>query len=171
MEQYLIDYYYYFLHERHYFECHEIMEDAWKMRPSYHKNDIEVAFIMLATAQYHDRRSNKKGAARCLSKSLNLFISHQSSLAAVGLTDAIIPLLSNRLQAIALPYQPLQLPLTEQCLVEIKASYPSFNPLNTPSDEVIDYHATRDRSEIIQLRLQRLMDNKYPVDNSPDDGH
>ncbi len=167
MKAIMIDYYYQFLHERHYFECHELLEDAWKAQPLFTKQDIEVAFIMLATSQYHQRRGNISGAARCLTKAIDGFIRHHSQLNDYGVETTIIPLLKQRFNQIHEPYLPLQLPLTSQCLNQLTMTYPGFNSFNEANREWIDFHRTRDRSDIIAARTKRLMSNKDPVDDPP----
>ncbi|KAA1040158.1 DUF309 domain-containing protein [Macrococcus equipercicus] len=166
----MLNYYYQFLHERHYFECHELLEDVWKARPSYSKEDIEVAFIMLATSQYHHRRGNTAGAARCLRKAVDGFRRHAQLLTEYGVEPALIPILEKRLGT-AGPYTPLQLPLTASCLRQLKALYPDFDSERPADDAWINFHATRDRSAVIAERERQLMGNKHPVVDPPAKGN
>ncbi|TDM13189.1 DUF309 domain-containing protein [Macrococcus lamae] len=169
MNAFMIDYYYQFLHERHYFECHELLEEVWKAKNNFSKQDIEVAFIMLATSQYHYRRGNVKGAATCLTKAINGFKNHRSLLNSYGVNASIIDLLEKSARNIVNPYVPLQLPLTTECLETMMIHHPDFDPYQPVNSDYIDFHRTRDRSSIIAERAARLMRNKYPVKNPPAD--
>ena len=159
----LVQYYYYFLHERHYFECHEVMEDAWKSKSHFSKEDIEVGFILLATSQYHLRRNNYKGAHKCIVKSHRLF--NKQPLAPYGLKEKEMQQLLDKL-CNTTAYTPIELPLTHEMLLEINKSYPHFKINKHAQKSYIDYHKTRDRSEIIQLR-DSLMYDKKPITNTP----
>lgn len=161
MKPYL-DFYYYFLSERHYFECHEVMEEAWKERPIRSKQDIEVGLILLATSQYHLRRRNTKGAATCLKKSIAILTQHEAVLPEIGLEKSIIAQLK---AASTDDYHPINLPLTEHCLQQLKERYPHFSVRTDAAPEWIHYHKTRDRSDIIALR--QLMRDKNPVRYPP----
>ncbi len=68
MQQALINFYYQF-HTQHYFLCSSILEDAWKAENNYSKQDAVVSLILFATACYHYRRNNLKGAYKSFNKS------------------------------------------------------------------------------------------------------
>ncbi|GGB05268.1 DUF309 domain-containing protein [Macrococcus hajekii] len=164
----LIDYYYYFMHERHYFECHEVMEEAWKSKRHHSKSDIEVGLVLLATSQYHQRRNNHRGAATCLRKAVGILTQHQAAFRSIGLKPSIMDLLTqidpDR------DYKPLTLPLTDDMLLAIHSKYPDFEVRYNANNDWLHYHMTRDRQPVIQTRLQS-MHNKRPVDDAPDKGN
>ena len=62
--------------KQHYFLCHDILEEAWKAQPTFSKDDPVVALILLATACYHHRRGNFKGAHRSYKKALTVCRHH-----------------------------------------------------------------------------------------------
>ncbi|WP_186311404.1 DUF309 domain-containing protein, partial [Bacillus toyonensis] len=74
-DQSLMDYYYQFHKHQHYFLCHDILEDAWKSQNTFSKHDAVVSLILFATANYHYRRGNLKGALKSFEKAL-LTINH-----------------------------------------------------------------------------------------------
>ena len=65
-----MDYYYQFHKHQHYFLCHDILEDAWKSQNTFSKHDAVVSLILFATANYHYRRGNLKGALKSFEKAL-----------------------------------------------------------------------------------------------------
>ncbi|TDL97842.1 DUF309 domain-containing protein [Macrococcus brunensis] len=162
----LVEFYYYFLHERHYFECHEIMEDAWKENSVYTKNDIEVGLILLATSQYHLRRGNKKGARTCLKKAYQILKMY--SLSEIGLHDSVLYILEENMTSEE--YVPLTLPLTNEMKEAIHKQHPDFSVKHAPDARWIHFHRTRDRSDVIEARLKSMRD-KHPVDDTPDKRH
>ena len=64
MDDALIHFYYQFHKHQHYFLCHDILEEAWKLNLSFSKNDAVVSLILFASACYHYRRDNIKGALK-----------------------------------------------------------------------------------------------------------
>ncbi|WP_165983669.1 DUF309 domain-containing protein [Macrococcus bovicus] len=162
----LIEFYYHFLHMRHYFECHEIMEDAWKEKSVRTKHDVEVGLILLATSQYHLRRGNKNGARTCLKKSHHILQAY--TLTEIGLQDSTLPLLEANMMSDG--YTPLDLPLTDDMYQAIIKVHPDFSVNHETDAQWIHYHRTRDRSDVIAARLRSMRD-KHPVDNAPDKRH
>lgn len=70
MKTIVAEYVYYFEYLRDYFECHELLEEFWKNKPEFTKQDFEVGLILLATGQYHMRRGNITGdIAHCRKQS------------------------------------------------------------------------------------------------------
>ncbi|WP_165980647.1 DUF309 domain-containing protein [Macrococcus carouselicus] len=163
-----VDYYYYFLHARHYFECHEIMEDAWKNKVKYHKNDLEVGLILLATSQYHLRRGNIKGAQTCLRKAHAILENKKGHLMSAGLETTVLSLLAEQLTSTQ--YEPLSLPLTDDMRIALKKRHPDFEVRSESDARWIHYHKTRDRQAVIAARAQSMRD-KHPVDDAPGKRH
>lgn len=149
----------YFHVHRDYFECHEIMEDAWKQKSRFTKQDPEVALIMLATAMYHLRRHNKRGAATLLKKTIQLLKLNTTFLSYYLNVDKLIAILCTFQKDLS--YHSITLPLTET--FEISES-------SEPTHMIIHKHKLRDRTEVINARLHAL-NNKYPVQNTPDNTH
>lgn len=69
----------YFNGNQDYFECHEVLEEYWKELAPGNKEHVLVGFVQLATAMYHWRRGNVKGAYRSLHKSQTLLMNNVSS--------------------------------------------------------------------------------------------
>lgn len=63
-----IDYLVYFHTNRDYFECHEVLEEHWKVADPRHRNVLWVGLIQVAVSLYHHRRSNYVGAERTMKK-------------------------------------------------------------------------------------------------------
>ncbi|MCU7556787.1 DUF309 domain-containing protein [Macrococcus capreoli] len=150
-------YIYHFHTHRDYFECHEIMEDAWKAKLKYTKRDPEVALIMLATALYHLRRNNLRGALTLLHKAYHLFIMNRSFLNQYLNVDLLLETIQTLQHD--LHYESIIIPVHDKHLIQYAQS--------DITDEIIHKHQLRDRSEVIRLRQQAL-NNKYPVQNTPD---
>lgn len=145
---------------RDYFECHEIMEYAWKSKSTYAKDDPEVALILLATAMYHFRRHNINGGKTTLNKAIFLLEHNYTFL--------------NQ-------YIEMNQLLTELKIIQSDASYRSINiPVKlmqyaqhtsfSVDDQIIHKHMMRDRSQVIANRLYAL-NNKNPVKDTPYDTH
>ena len=57
--------------DRDYFECHEILEEHWKEMDPKDRMSHWVGLIQIAVAVYHERRENRQGAIRTLTKATN----------------------------------------------------------------------------------------------------
>lgn len=144
---------------RDYFECHEIMEDAWKQKSYFTKQDPEVALIMLATAMYHLRRHNKRGATTLIKKTILLLEMNSNFLSEYLNISVLIEQLSAIQQN--LTYQPITLPVIDAI---------DTNYYCEPTQAIIHKHKLRDRSEVIHAR-QLALNDKYPVQDTPNDTH
>ena len=58
----------YFNENQDFFECHEVLEEYWKLSPDRTKEHPLVGYILLSTAMYHWRRGNTTGADRTIKK-------------------------------------------------------------------------------------------------------
>lgn len=150
---------YYFHTKRDYFECHEFMEEAWKNKPTFTKSDIEVAFILFATSEYHYRRNNIIGAQRCLKKSIQLFETHANTLTQLEILDTFIHELNDRLANMTYnTYIPFEIPISTACEFKIKKQYPDYAIQKNPiTENIINKHI-----------YEYLMRDKNPVNNAPD---
>lgn len=157
----------YFENKRDYFECHEIMEDYWKSKSHYTKQDFEVVLILLATGLYHLRRNNNTGAVRTLKKAQltlqqNDFSTYHQFIDINNLDKTLSSLIESE------KYRKITFPLKSEIRVLFTEQY-GIQP-NLINDEIIHKHITRDRTEIINARLAALH-NKKPVHKTPDKCH
>jgi len=163
----IAEYVYYFEYLRDYFECHELLEDFWKNKPEFTKQDFEVGLILLATGQYHMRRGNITGGHRSLSKAkriLKLYIdSHYERFIDIARLASEIDMLINSpvYQQITLPVRP-----EVRSLLRDKAHHISSDI----HENIIHKHLKRDRTEVLLARHSALY-NKKPIDESPHNGH
>jgi uncharacterized protein len=155
--------------DRDYFECHEILEEYWKQSDDQSKNSIWVGLILLAVSSYHHRRTNFTGAKKTLQKALHILTLQQNSLPKIGLeTKTLLPLLTKQLTTIKKEeaYQSYQLPISdpyllEQCIKKCKQLGYSWNTASNINDRnLVDRHLLRDRSSVIQERIDSLKKKK-----------
>lgn len=73
-----IDFCAYFNGNQDYFECHEVLEEYWKMVAPGNKEHPLVGYIQLATGMYHWRRNNFRGASKIMKKAYDKFSSNQA---------------------------------------------------------------------------------------------
>lgn len=165
MNKALIEFYYQFHTNQHYFLCHDILEEAWKQNPSFSKNDGVVSLILFATASYHYRRGNIKGAKKSFRTSLKT-IKDASDKDELGLkVSEYQSLIQQQIEAIKkdLPYKPIEIPITDGMKSNILNVHPNYIINETPTLEplIIDHHLLRDRSEVIQNRLHALKEKEH----------
>ena len=151
--------------DRDYFECHEILEEHWKAVESKDRTSHWVGLIQIAVALYHERRVNRLGAIRTITKATNNLSYHRNKLEQLGLdVDKLFVLLQQtqeRMDA-RMPYESINLPLIDNQLITLcmdecnklgltwKHDHPIINP------NIINKHIKRDRSKIIQERAHQL---------------
>lgn len=164
-----IDFLIHFHGSRDYFECHEILEDYWKLTDKNNKSSVWVGFILLAVANYHYRRNNIKGAMRTLEKALAVFHKNEKKITALGIDyNAFIETLSTQLDHMKAnkQYESLQLPLADQTLIKLcqqKSAEKGFvwgSPSLLTDPHLVHRHTLRDRSGVIQERKQQLLRRK-----------
>ncbi|WP_414052503.1 DUF309 domain-containing protein [Macrococcus animalis] len=148
-----------FHEKRDYFECHEIMEEAWKAKPTMTKQDPEVALIMFATALYHLRRNNIQGASTLFNKTIHLLTINAQTLNTYLDVDQLIATIKVLQQNLS--YQQIMLPLK---------TIHHCDEVIFPTDDIVHKHKRRDRTDIIRLRQQAL-NNKNPIQYSPNQTH
>ena len=85
-----IDYCAYFNGNEDYFECHEVLEEYWKVVAPGEKLHPLVGYVQLATGMYHWRRENFDGAARILKKAIDNLETNEA-LEYLMLNDGIGP--------------------------------------------------------------------------------
>ncbi|MHD0397653.1 DUF309 domain-containing protein [Staphylococcus simulans] len=165
MKQALIEFYYQFHTKQHYFLCHDILEEAWKAQPQFTKRDAVVSLILCATACYHYRRGNYKGAHTLFQRASRVAHANHDNLHLLGLENKdYLQLLNDLMEKTKqqIPFTPVTLPLTTTMETEIKRVYPDYammQQINT-LPYIYDHHLLRDRHEVEQARLDALKQNQ-----------
>lgn len=163
--QYLV----HFHGDRDYFECHEVLEEYWKTSTDGSKDSIWVGFILLAVSNYHHRRKNFSGAKRTLEKAIRIFTARNAELSKLGINKLeLYPLLHRVFADIEeqVNYKSYSLPiadtsLLEECTILCKQSGFTWEKESNLSDlNLINKHALRDRTSVIQERLNAIENKK-----------
>jgi len=149
---------------RDYFECHEIMEEHWKVDAKDPFTNTWLGLIQAAVSSYHHRRGNRIGAM----KMMQATIEHSNSdhLTQLGIhADQWLEMLQNRYQALQqndMRFDDLNVPLQDEALIQQCKLICQEKGLvwGAPSDmsrpELIHRHKLRDRSEVIAERARQL---------------
>ncbi|WP_086427741.1 DUF309 domain-containing protein [Staphylococcus cornubiensis] len=166
LENDLVHFYYQFHHEQHYFLCHDILEEAWKMQQVFSKQDAVVSLILLATGSYHYRRGNFKGAHKTFNKAYHIIADYpEDTMITLGLErQAYLNILTQLIQDTAheIPFSPIQLPLTEAMIEKVKVQFPNFQVTDTVVETpgILHHHQLRDRSDVIAAREAALEEKR-----------
>ena len=151
--------------DRDYFECHEILEEYWKEVNPKDRNSLWVGFIQLAVALYHERRENRQGAIRTITKAANNLSYNRNKLNHLGLDiDKLFLLLKETRERMIAgkAYENINLPLNDnqlitQCMAECKKSGLTWKMDHSfANPNIINKHLIRDRSKVIQDRARKL---------------
>jgi uncharacterized protein len=160
-----VSYLVHFHGDRDYFECHEILEDHWKQVSPRDQSSHWVGLIQIAVALYHERRGNRTGAIRMITKAINILSHKEKELQQLGLDpDKLLLLLKKAKQRMSasLPYENMNLPLTNehliiQCKDECKKLRLLWCHNNSVTDPyLINKHMNRDRSGVLLERERQL---------------
>ena len=152
-----------------YFECHEILEEYWKLIPREERDNYLVGLIQIAVSLYHHRRSNWNGAEKMIKSAIALLEKNSAPLHQLGIDHKqLIFLLNERLQSIHKKeiFAPLFLPLLDaslekQCIQLCKKQNLSWKDVNViPGEYIINKHTLRDRTEVISERHEQLQKRK-----------
>lgn len=155
--------------DRDYFECHEVLEEYWKSVDKNNKASIWVGLILMAVSLYHHRRENFKGAERTLEKGLAILESHSADIKKLGLDSVqLIKDLKNRLHIIkeGKKYTSYNLPIEDPNLLGrcreacSEQGFPWCASSNLMDEDLVHRHKNRDRSMVIQERLEAMEKNK-----------
>ncbi|MEQ6376244.1 DUF309 domain-containing protein [Bacillaceae bacterium S4-13-56] len=150
---------------RDYFECHELLEERWKRDLPLKKDAILVGFIQYAVSLYHYRRNNYEGAIRTLEKAMTIFSEKESEIQEYGIDS---PHFQRKLTELfqtmkaKKPYKSINIPLSDPILIEkVKKRCLELNctfgdQSNLQDKLLVHKHKKRDRTEVIQERLQSL---------------
>lgn len=160
-----IDYLIHFHGDRDYFECHEILEDYWKSVDPRNKHSIWVGLILLAVSNYHQRRENREGAIRTLSKSINIIKMNTHQLDCLGIDREIfLSDLEVRLKNLTdgNKYSSYIFPIIDQSLISLckkkclEAGINWCEDSDLTNEQLIHRHSLRDRSQVIHDRFLSL---------------
>ncbi|CAM4038924.1 hypothetical protein BAMA_09660 [Bacillus manliponensis] len=156
-----------------YFECHEILEEHWKVKPAKEREKHWVGFIQVAVSLYHHRRENWAGAERMMKSALTILQTKQEEVASLGLHPTkLITLLQKQLYATKQrqSFIPVFLPFTDAKLEEAciqlcaKQNIPWKDESYSAHEYIIDKHMLRDRSDVIKERSEQLQKRKQRND-------
>ncbi|QSF50617.1 DUF309 domain-containing protein [Staphylococcus sp. SB1-57] len=167
MEQALIQFYYYFHTRQHYFLCHDILEEAWKENDNFSKQDAIVSLILCATACYHFRRSNFKGAYKSFSKAKQVIKNaNKQDQSQLHLNiQRYLEILDEQMTCVAQqqPFEPIQLPINADMLNRIQLHYSDYHFVSSPilNDDIVHHHLLRDQSDVVLARQMALKDKRY----------
>lgn len=148
-----IEYLEYYHGTRDYFECHEVLEEYWKVNPSSPLSTTWVGLIQLAVAMYHHRRGNQNGAIKMLASAIRILDDHnleQLGIAAVQLKLLMNERLFQLEQNSQLEFRDMNIPFSdvslEECMTKIRIDDIVVDPY------MLNKHTLRDRSEVILTR-------------------
>ncbi len=100
--------------QRDYFECHEILEERWKLDRKEDRKRYWVGLIQIAVGMYHYRRKNWNGARKMFTSAKIIVKEEYCEFAKLGIiVDDLITLLERQLMNIhnRLEYHSISLPL------------------------------------------------------------
>ncbi|KFM98555.1 DUF309 domain-containing protein [Bacillus clarus] len=152
-----------------YFECHEVLEEYWKLKPRGERDNYWVGFIQIAVSLYHQRRSNWNGASKMMKSAITILEKESHHVALLGIDHKqLISLLKEQLQFIyrKRPFSPIFLPFSEASLekrcIELctEQGLSWKNITASPSEYIIHKHTLRNRNNIISERNEQLKKRK-----------
>ncbi|MBE5661941.1 DUF309 domain-containing protein [Staphylococcus sp. SS21] len=165
MQQALINFYYQFHKKQHYFLCHDILEEAWKEENNFSKQDAVVSLILFATACYHYRRNNLKGAYKSFNKSNEIIQNAQDSYVLNLNIDEFQKLIEQQIAMInkSESFSPVVLPINPDFENIIKVNFPDYdyNQETITDSFIVDHHKLRDRSDVIKAKQEAIQMRKY----------
>lgn len=149
-----VQYFTYFNGNKDYFECHEVLEEYWKILAPGDKKHPLVGYIQLATGMYHWRRNNQKGALRILKKAYrNLELNKSSIFVQCIDSEDLLKKCRNCISQMEqeLPFTSFQIVLLNNELQKLVDK--QIENLPTYSyDFLLNKHMLRDRSDILKER-------------------
>ena len=135
-----------------YFECHEVLEEAWQADGRRHHG--YAALIQYAVIHYHLRRDNVIGAK----KSLRL-LRRKIDVASPYLNELGLDVETFISQLDEWPLQ-TKLPLTQDVRETVESLKPTFPTTDLSFEELVHKHLHRDRSEVITERELALLERQ-----------
>ncbi|MGE6258891.1 DUF309 domain-containing protein [Heyndrickxia sporothermodurans] len=164
-----IQYLVHFHGDRDYFECHEQLEEYWKMVDKKNRSSIWVGLIQLAVSLYHYRRANTVGGIRLMEKALNNIINNQKKLKSLSIDYEDLTIKMNTLLTKMKKYEEYQSIdikiLDEELLYHCKkkceiTGFQWGNQDDINNEFIINRHMLRDRSEIEKERKASAISKK-----------
>ncbi|MDM5156250.1 DUF309 domain-containing protein [Bacillus sp. DX1.1] len=152
-----------------YFECHEVLEEYWKLKPRGERDDYLVGFIQIAVSLYHHRRSNWNGAVRMMKSAISILEKEGDQIHAYGLDHRkLVSLLKNHLQSIqnGEPFAHLFFPFAdatlEQTCIQLctKKGLLWKDTTSIQTEYIVHKHTLRNRSDVIAERNEQLKKRK-----------
>lgn len=126
-EKAYIDYLIQFHCQRDYFECHEILEERWKLDKKEQRKRHWLGLIQIAVGMYHYRRENWNGARKMFTSALHIAQEEDHELTKLGIVvEDLTVMLEEQLTNIQeqVKYQSVNLPLTHillhECFLQCK---------------------------------------------------
>lgn len=152
-EKAYVDYLLEFHGTRDYFECHEILEEHWKLDSKENRKRHWVALIQVAVGMYHYRQGNFNGAQNLLVRALEKIKLETEALVNLSLVvDDLIALMESCIQNVkdGIPYQSINLPmrsdLMEECLIYCEKLGLVFGkPSDLADDFLVNKHRLRQK--------------------------
>lgn len=157
---------------RDWFECHEIMEEAWKEETDPELKLLWLALIRLAVGLYHERRGNAKGAQAMYERLLKTTPSLNWTRIGVDKMklhsfvhtrhEQIMSRMQTHTKNLEIAELQFELPIVDRQLIfacEEKAQAMGKNWHDRSfdvDDAIIHRHRERDRSDVIAARLEAL---------------
>ncbi len=151
-----IKYLCHFHFDQDFFECHEILEEQWKLELNNEYKKVWLGLIRLSVVLYHYRRGNFTGAKK-LMRHVNHFAQDSLLVKMAGIDHEKFNELVSTLQVKLEnedPYDPITLPISDRILLNQFHRQKKF--YSTFTDDLINKHSTRDRTDVISERLKQL---------------
>ncbi len=160
-----IEYLVHFHGSRDYFECHEILEEYWKEKNQ--QEPIWIGLIQIAVSYYHYRRGNLIGAKRMMETALINIQKHPVSTLDIDQV-LLIQIMKESLSRSKnnMPYQDINIPIkSSTLLIKCKQRCEELNlewcaPSSMNNLVIIHKHKMRDRTQVIQERINQLEKNQ-----------
>ncbi|PFA24153.1 MULTISPECIES: DUF309 domain-containing protein [Bacillus cereus group] len=152
-----------------YFECHEVLEEYWKLKPRGERDNYWVGFIQIAVSLYHHRRLNWNGSMRMMKSAIAILQKEKKQVHKLGLDQQkLLTILQKQLQSIQRkePFTPIFLPFSDPslentCLQLCTEKMIPWKDLHSfPTDYIVHKHKLRDRRDVIVERNEQLQKRK-----------
>ncbi|RJE90143.1 DUF309 domain-containing protein [Paenibacillus sp. 1011MAR3C5] len=149
---------------RDYFECHELLEEYWKAHPDDGMGDTWVGLIQIAVGQYHERRGNRRGAAKMYESADGKLADEQ--LVQLGMDARSLRVqLEERRKAVeaGTPFKDIEIKLTDEellrlCMQACEAGGYSWGTASPAENQaLIHRHLLRDRTMVVAAREEALL--------------
>ncbi|WP_135551204.1 DUF309 domain-containing protein [Paenibacillus cymbidii] len=159
-----LDYLHYFMYERDYFECHEVLEAYWKEHPNSPLRTVWVGLIQVAVGAYHHRRGNRAGALKMTASAAEKLT--PEGLRELGIdAEPYLAQLNDRIEQLRrdplAPYRAMSIPFADRELEAAclrRCGLAVWPPADRRiADDLLHKHTRRDRSMVIGERRSSLL--------------